>query len=147
MCERFPTTKSKKCLNRSGFRMTDTADAMETHVKIVAILMIIWGALAALSTLVVLGVTGVGAQAQMPGFMQGMMGVFALLLATLAVLAITGGYGLINRKDWARTLTFIVAILSLFSFPVGTAFGIYTLWVMTRTGTKRLLTPHPPPGA
>lgn len=126
--------------------MTETAESMETHVKIVGIVMIVWGALAAVSTLVVLGVTSVGAQAQMPGFMQGMMGFFAILLGALAVLSIGGGYGLVNHEPWSRNLAFAVAILSLFSFPIGTAFGIYTLWVITRPGAKRLLasSPHPP---
>lgn len=124
--------------------MTETAESMESHVKIVAILMIVWGALAAVSTLIMLGVTGIGAQAQMPGFMQGLMGFFAILLGALAALSIGGGYGMINHEPWSRNLAFAVAILSLFSFPIGTAFGIYALWVITRPGAKRILAGPPP---
>ncbi len=119
---------------------------MEGHVKIVGILMLVWGALAALGVIMMLGFTGVMA-AEMPGFAQGMMGFFAILFGALAALSLGGGYGLLNHEEWARGITFAVAILSLFSFPIGTAFGIYALWVMTRPGAKDLLAPSPTPPA
>jgi hypothetical protein len=40
------------------------------------------------------------------------------------------GYGLLKRTPWARVLALVVAILSLINFPIGTAIGIYTFWVM-----------------
>jgi hypothetical protein len=56
------------------------------------------------------------------------------LILTLAVLmaaiALAVGYGLLTRQPWGRTLAIIIAILSLFKIPFGTALGIYTLWVL-----------------
>jgi hypothetical protein len=40
------------------------------------------------------------------------------------------GISLLARKPWGRVLGIVVAILSLVKFPVGTALGIYTLWVL-----------------
>lgn len=54
-----------------------------------------------------------------------------LVIASLtAFLALFVGYGLLKRQPWGRVLGIIVAILSLWKFPFGTALGIYTLWVL-----------------
>jgi hypothetical protein len=47
-----------------------------------------------------------------------------------AFLAFLVGFSLLRRKPWGRVLGIVVAILSLLKFPVGTALGIYTLWVL-----------------
>ena len=56
-----------------------------------------------------------------------------LIGGTFLVLAIGGilvGLGLRDRKPWARTVAIVLGVLSLFHPPVGTALGIYTLWVL-----------------
>ena len=55
-----------------------------------------------------------------------------LLMAALGVPGLLAGYGLLTRKPWARVLAIVVGILSLINFPVGTAIGLYTLWVLTQ---------------
>ena len=56
-------------------------------------------------------------------------GVSADSTATAAGLA--AGFGLIQREPWARTLVLILAFISLFiNIPIGTAIGIYTMWVL-----------------
>lgn len=47
----------------------------------------------------------------------------------LAIPAIIAGAGLLNQKKWALTLALVLGCLKLFSFPIGTAIGIYTIWV------------------
>ena len=51
------------------------------------------------------------------------------VLSTSAVCLLTG-WGLATRRGWARPLGMVLGIVSLFSFPIGTALGIYTLWVL-----------------
>jgi hypothetical protein len=53
-----------------------------------------------------------------------------LLMAALGLPGLLAGYGLLTRKPWARVLAIVVGILGLINFPVGTAIGIYTLWVL-----------------
>jgi ABC-type glycerol-3-phosphate transport system permease component len=40
------------------------------------------------------------------------------------------GYALLTRQPWGRVLAIIFAIFALIHFPLGTALGIYTLWVL-----------------
>src|SRR5579859_6130348 len=58
-----------------------------------------------------------------------------LALALLSVPGLAAGYGLLTRKPWARVLAIVVAVLGLLNFPVGTAIGIYALWVLLQTTT------------
>jgi len=55
-----------------------------------------------------------------------------LLMAALGLPGLLAGYGLLKRKSWARVLAIVVGILGLVNFPVGTAIGLYTLWVLTQ---------------
>jgi len=47
-----------------------------------------------------------------------------------AALALVSGYSLLTRRPWGRVLAIIAAILALIKFPLDTALGIYTLWVL-----------------
>jgi len=40
------------------------------------------------------------------------------------------GWGLLQRESWARTVALVVGFITLLSIPVGTALGVYTLWVL-----------------
>jgi hypothetical protein len=61
------------------------------------------------------------------GAMLPLVGTATVVGVTVALFV---GFSLLNRKPWGRTLGIIAGILSLFTFPVGTALGIYTLWVL-----------------
>jgi len=56
--------------------------------------------------------------------------VIATLTIVSAALAFLTGYSLLSRRPWGRTLAIVAAVLALFKFPLGTALGIYTLWVL-----------------
>lgn len=68
----------------------------------------------------------------MPHFpFMGVLGVFvAVVTLTFAALSFLVGFSLLNRKPWGRVLAMVVAILQLIKIPVGTALGVYTLWVL-----------------
>jgi amino acid transporter len=59
-------------------------------------------------------------------------------LSTLSIVAylvvaafyVFSGWALVNRKDWSRVMIIVASVLVLFSFPLGTALGIYGLWAM-----------------
>ncbi len=53
----------------------------------------------------------------------------AWLLLT-AIAALVAGIGLLDRRPWARVAALVVAFLSLLNPPLGTALGIYTIWVL-----------------
>ena len=56
--------------------------------------------------------------------------IIAIVTLTSTALAFFVGYSLLRRKPWGRTLAIVVAILSLFRPLLGTALGIYTLWLL-----------------
>jgi hypothetical protein len=51
-------------------------------------------------------------------------------VALLALPNLAAGKGLLDGKGWARLLAMIMAVLSFFSFPLGTALCVYTFWVL-----------------
>ena len=62
----------------------------------------------------------------------------ALLPLVSAVWDLAGGIGLLKHKRWARILVLIGAVPELFMFPVGTAIGIYTIWILMQKETIQL---------
>lgn len=59
---------------------------------------------------------------------------FVRIIAIVVILffsipSILGGVALLNEKKWAMTLLLILGCFKLFSFPIGTAIGVYTIWV------------------
>jgi len=55
------------------------------------------------------------------------VGILVLVKAAAGFIA---GWGLLQRDEWARVVTLVVGFISLFNVPIGTALGIYTLWVL-----------------
>jgi hypothetical protein len=48
----------------------------------------------------------------------------------MAIPGIIAGWGLLNRRPWARIVIIILSILALIRFPLGTIVGVYGLWVL-----------------
>jgi hypothetical protein len=60
------------------------------------------------------------------------------LVGLLSLLGIIGGIGLFTKSNWARILVLILSAIDLLNFPIGTAVGIYTIWVLVQTETVTL---------
>lgn len=126
---------------------------MREHIRILGILNIIMGCLVAtvgIIALVILG--GVAGFISVSGnsgdFHDGavagpivaMIGVaIAIFFLVLALPSIIGGWGLLNLKPWARILMIIISVLHLFHVPLGTALGVYGLWVLLSEEGRRIL--------
>jgi glucose uptake protein GlcU len=52
------------------------------------------------------------------------------LLIAIAATGFFAGWGLLQREEWARTVALVVGFIALLRVPIGTALGIYTLWVL-----------------
>ncbi|MDB4979062.1 MAG: hypothetical protein JWM56_1248 [Candidatus Peribacteria bacterium] len=53
-----------------------------------------------------------------------------------AILSTGAGVGILRNLPGAKVIVTLLGILSLFSIPIGTAIGIYTLWVLYRNPVK-----------
>jgi hypothetical protein len=125
---------------------------MRDHLKVLGILNIVMGAMVALIGILVFFVTGAVA-----GFIASSINtnghdaiiaapivataglVVAIFFWVLALPSILGGWGLLNLKPWSWLLMVIVSVLHLFHVPLGTALGVYGLWVLFNDDTRRLL--------
>ena len=70
---------------------------------------------------------------QMPqfhGFLEGLFSTIGALILVKALASFAAGWGLLERQPWARILTLILGFVSLLNIPLGTALGIYTIWVL-----------------
>jgi zinc-ribbon domain len=62
-------------------------------------------------------------------FLGGLFSV-GVLLGLFGVLHLVLAWGLFERAPWARMLGLVIGFLALLRFPLGTALGIFTLWVL-----------------
>ncbi|MFH0759368.1 MAG: hypothetical protein V2B15_18925 [Bacteroidota bacterium] len=65
-------------------------------------------------------------------------GTVSLLILFFACLGIIGGIGLFSYKPWARILVMIVSAINCLNIPIGTAKGVYSIWVLMQPETIEL---------
>ena len=119
---------------------------MQTHLKVLGIIYIVWGILGVISILALLGVFVGGGL--IGGITSGEAGVFAIagifgiiisiIVAITAIPCLLAGYGILKKSGWGRTFGIVISILNLISFPFGTILGIYGLYVLFHEETKRI---------
>src|ERR1043166_3967827 len=63
-------------------------------------------------------------------FIPALLTFVGLASLLLAAAGFTAGWGVLERHPWARTLALILAFIALLNPILGTALGIYTLWVL-----------------
>src|SRR5262245_37941950 len=113
---------------------------MDVHKRILAILFIISGSLQILTLIFVSALFSMilpfliehaHADAQwVLVWVVPFVRMFALVLVVFFSLpSVVGGIALLNGKKWALTLVMVLGCFKLFSFPLGTALGIYSIWV------------------
>jgi len=121
---------------------------VERHVRLLAILASLWGALATLVGVSLL-LLAVGALAILVGPEGEAVGLAAGL--TAAVFAGIGGFTLVwgvvhlwvaarlrRRHALGRVVMLPLAIVNLLVFPFGTALGAYALWILLANDGRRL---------
>jgi hypothetical protein len=121
---------------------------MATHVKVIAVLCLIFGALGVLGALfssfifsavaTFLGTTG---DPDAPAGMAvlGITGVtLTILLLVLSLPYVACGWGLLKLRPWSRILGIVLAAISLIHIPFGTIFGIYALIILFNKETEAL---------
>ena len=108
---------------------------MKKHVTLVAALQIGFSTIGILAAVIVFFVfTFAGsfvADADLVTVVLRFLGVFLpLIIITVSLLGLAGGIGLLNYQKWARILVLVIAAIGCLSFPLGTAKGVYSIWVL-----------------
>ena len=129
---------------------------MRDHVRILAILNIVMGGIGLLigaGMLLMFGGIGMLAGAANSGdpeailafpIMGALGGLIFVVLLIFSAPQIIGGIGLLKGQPWARILMIVVSALGLMSIPIGTALGIYGLWVLLNEETARMFSAPAP---
>lgn len=118
---------------------------MDQHIKVLGVLHIVYGVIgigtAALLFAFVLagGLISGDSDALIATSLVATIGGFFFLLVFLP--GVVGGIYLLRRQSWARILLIVVGVLNLPALPLGTALGIYTIWVLSRPEAARELAP------
>ena len=122
---------------------------METHLKGLAILYLVFAGLSVLCGVGLLVLTGavssiVGmaadpsdARLAIPFIRLGGTAA-AVFCLVWAVPGLVVGLGLLKRQPWARVLGIVMSALSLMHVPFGTALGVYGLWILFNRDTESL---------
>jgi len=107
---------------------------MEQHVKIVSILNIINGFIAILGGVICfLALAGIGWMTN-DAVATTILKVVGFIIGSIFILiglpGVIGGFQLLKQKESGRILTLISGFINLVNFPIGTALGVYTIWVL-----------------
>jgi hypothetical protein len=122
---------------------------MRTHVKVLGVLYLAVGACMLLLALFlaltmgsVTGIVGATAEPQDAAIAIPILGIAGMALVTMfgvfSLPSLITGYGLLYFKSWARIVGIVLSAVSLINFPLGTAVGVYGLWVLLNKETERL---------
>jgi len=81
------------------------------------------------------------------GFLTALFTTLGIIVLAKAAVGFLTGWGLLQREPWARSLALVLAFISLFTnIPIGTAIGVYTMWVLLPSSAEqeyRSLIPQP----
>ena len=134
---------------------------MQTHIKVVAWLHIVFPAFTLL-TIATISLIGGGFAAWLAGeIAKGAQGassadvraimsligaivvVGVVAMSVGAALELAAGIALLKFKPWGRIVTLIFSFLGILGIPVGTAISIYSIWALLHRDAKALFGPAP----
>jgi hypothetical protein len=130
----------------SGTPASLAPSRVREHIRFIAILWLALSVLNVIAGFVLLVVSTMlfphlhemGAPPQVPtDFLTTLLGVIAVAVLAKAAAGLLAGWGLYQREPWARMLTIVLSFVALLNFPLGTALGIYSLWVLLPVQSER----------
>jgi hypothetical protein len=71
------------------------------------------------------------------GFLSSLFTTLGILILAKAACGFIAGWGLMHHEAWARVVALVLAFISLFNIPFGTAIGVYTMWVLLPADSQR----------
>lgn len=116
---------------------------MQQQLKILAICSIVYHALQAIIVLIIvpifLSASIMADDATTAGILSLVGTIITITILVLTIPGIIGGIGLLKGKRWSRILLMIANAISLLSFPIGTALGIFTFIILTKDEAEEML--------
>lgn len=116
---------------------------MENHVKAVGIIHIAFSVLGIILGLVFFTILNLVArmpevEEEATRILQTVGTIIPWFIIVFSTPGIVGGIGLLKYQGWARILILILSFVGLLNFPIGTAVGIYSIWVLFDKRTEKI---------
>jgi len=119
---------------------------VQEHVRLLGILWLAYSGLMAVGAVVVWIVAQTvfggmlrapdGPPAEVIAWLHPLLTFISGLILVLAAAGFIAGWGLLQREPWGRVVALVLAFVALFKPPLGTALGIYSLWVLLPTQSE-----------
>jgi hypothetical protein len=113
---------------------------VQEHVRLLGILWMAYSTLHVIggALMIVAAQTIFGSRFHIPNgpppeiteWLRPLVSFFGYLILAKAAAGFVAGWGLLQRESWARVVALVVGFVALLNVPLGTALGIYTLWVL-----------------
>jgi len=110
------------------------------HVKMVGMLWMAYSAFHAMAGVVILLVAKLvvvrlgsipnGPPPEVMEWLPALVSTIGWLVLVKAAIGFVAGWGLLQHEEWARVFALVVGFVVTLNVPLGTALGIYTLWVL-----------------
>lgn len=116
---------------------------MKKHVTLVAAFHIGFSAIGLIGSMIMFFIFSFAGSfvedVEVAGAVMQFIGTFLpTMFILIALLGLIGGIGLLSLQRWARILALVISAVSCLFFPIGTAIGIYSLWVLMQDDTVKL---------
>jgi hypothetical protein len=119
---------------------------MDTHVRRLGTISIVFGAVSLVVGLVLFAIYG-GPSGLYYSFGDTIVGFLVsgttLFHLILSVPCIIGGVAVRTYSEWSRSLLIVACSLSILNFPLGSMLGAYGLWVLLTPETDPLFSDRP----
>ncbi len=133
---------------------------MEKHLKLVAILNIVYRCLMLMGSVVLFLLAAVfdrvldflerrgelhweDVPREVIEFLPVIFVIIGIIIAIVSIVAIVGAIGVMKRKEWGRIVLIVVSFFNLIHVPLGTVLGVFTLWVLLNDEIVRIFNPQP----
>lgn len=112
---------------------------VQNHIHLLGILWLAMSAFNAVGGVILIVIANtlfvhlhqMGAPPEVPtNFLTVLLTTVGIIILAKAVCGFFAGWGLMHREPWARIVALVLAFISLFNIPFGTAIGVYTMWVL-----------------
>lgn len=120
-----------------------TEQKMMEHIKLLGIFYVILGGLDILQVVLITGImSGIGSilGGSMIPILKFTSSIITIVYGVFSIPLIIGGISLLKYKSWSRIFVFILGIFNIVKFPIGTALGVYTIWILSKDECKNVLT-------
>jgi hypothetical protein len=115
---------------------------MKNHITVLAALRIGWSAMGIITAIIVFAAVvggGLISGDQTAIAITSLVGsIIAMFILVMSLPGLIAGIGLLRLRPWSRILTLVLAVFDLMAVPIGTAFGLYAIWVLIQDETVAL---------